>query len=130
MMSRRKSRELVMNTLYQMEIHNEFTEAFVEKQLVNHNTKDDGEYIKKMFQTLVDNKTEIDSSIESNLANWKLDRVNKVELSIIRLAVIELLYFDDIPNKVSVNEAIELGKKFSDEESGKFINGVLSKYLA
>ena len=65
--------------------------------------------------------------ISKTSQNWRLERIARVDHSILRLAVYELLYRDDIPPKVSINEAIDLGKKFGTEESGAFINGILDK---
>lgn len=73
-----------------------------------------------------DNLEEIDKIISDHLsAKWKLNRISKVSLSILRLAVYEMKYVEDIPSNVSINEAVELSKKFSGEEEYKFINGIL-----
>lgn len=73
-----------------------------------------------------DNLEEIDNKISSHLSsNWKIERISKVSLSIMRVAVYEMMFLQDIPNSVSINEAVELSKKFSGEEDYKFINGVL-----
>ncbi len=70
-------------------------------------------------------KEEIDSIIEQFSSNWKISRMSCVDRNIIRIAVYELLFCDDIPAKVSINEAIDIGKKFGDKDSGSFINAVL-----
>ncbi|MEG0473430.1 MAG: transcription antitermination factor NusB, partial [Solibacillus sp.] len=75
-------------------------------------------------------KTEIDAALEKNLENWTLSRLPKIERTVLRLAVYELLYATETPNKVVMNEAIELSKTFGDEKSSKFVNGVLSKFTA
>ena len=73
-----------------------------------------------------DNLEEIDKIISDHLsAKWKLNRISKVSLSILRLAVYEMKYVEDIPSNVSINEAVELSKKFSGEEEYKFVNGIL-----
>ncbi|MFI3291243.1 MAG: transcription antitermination factor NusB [Opitutales bacterium] len=71
------------------------------------------------------NAESVDNTIEENAKNWSIDRIAKVELAILRLAVFELLYRDDIPPVVTINEAINLTKEFSSEESKRFINGLL-----
>ncbi|WP_195952518.1 transcription antitermination factor NusB, partial [Clostridium saudiense] len=76
-----------------------------------------------------DNLEDIDSRIVNALVNWKLDRVSKVNLTILRLAVGEMLFVDDVPGSVAINEAVELTKKYSDEKSTSFVNGVLDKVL-
>ena len=72
---------------------------------------------------------EIDKKIDEVAAGWKTKRMGKVELAILRLAVYEMLYDDTIPEKVSVNEAVELAKKFGGNESPAFVNGVLAKFI-
>lgn len=74
-----------------------------------------------------ENRENIDKKIEDSLTKWKLDRISKVNLSILRLAIGEMLYIEDVPEKVAINEAIEMTKKYSDEKSVSFINGVLDK---
>ena len=76
---------------------------------------------------VVDHKDAIDEKIQSSSKNWKLSRMAMVDRNILRMAVFELLYLTDIPKRVSINEAIELGKRFGSEDSGSFINGVLDK---
>ena len=74
-----------------------------------------------------ENKEKLDSLIESQLVKWKLNRISKVNLSILRISTYEILFAEDVPGKVSINEAIELCKKYSDNKSVSFINGVLDK---
>ena len=69
---------------------------------------------------------EIDAKIEAHSEKWSIDRMGKVELSILRLAVYELLYDDSIPEKVAINEAVELAKKYGQDNAGSFVNGILS----
>ncbi|MPM57895.1 Transcription antitermination protein NusB [bioreactor metagenome] len=86
---------------------------------------------KKFFYDLVrgtlENVEKIDYMIKSNLKSWTMDRIAKVDLTILRMAIYELLYSQDIPDSVAINEAIELGKVFGTDDSGSFINGVLGK---
>ena len=88
-----------------------------------------GEKDSPFFDRLVDGalgkKGVIDPIIEQYSSNWKLSRMSCVDRNILRIAVFELLYCDDIPFKVSINEAVDIGKKFGTEESGSFINGIL-----
>lgn len=85
------------------------------------------------FEQLVVGTTEhlqaIDTQLEEKLEKWTLARLPKIERTVLRLAVYELLYVDDTPNKVVLNEAVELCKVFGDEKSSKFVNGVLSKFI-
>lgn len=78
-------------------------------------------------QRLLPVKKEIDQLINENVTGWKTGRMNKVDLSILRLAVYEMKWDEDVPVKVAINEAVELGKKFSGDDGPAFINGVLGK---
>ena len=89
----------------------------------------DQEYLRERTSRIVDLVEEIDKKIDEVAAGWKTKRMGKVELAILRLAVYEMLYDDTIPEKVSVNEAVELAKKFGGNESPAFVNGVLAKFI-
>ena len=78
-----------------------------------------------MFCGIFDNLSDIDAKITENLRGWKLNRISKVSLSLMRIAVYEMLYMDDIPHSVSINEAVTLAKKYSTQDDSSFINGVL-----
>jgi len=82
-------------------------------------------FFSKLINGVIRSKAEIDTVIESFSDNWKMNRMSSVDRNVMRIAVYELLYCDDIPPKVSINEAIDVGKKFGTEESGAFINGIL-----
>lgn len=82
-----------------------------------------------MSIVVTDNLEVIDEKIVGSLVNWKLDRISKVNLTILRLAVAEMMFVEDVPGSVAINEAVELTKKYSDEKSSSFVNGVLDKVL-
>ena len=131
-MSRKKSREKAMELLFGMELSketpNEILETFVENYEVNIKELD-LEYIKELLEGIYENKDEIDSKIEGSLQSWKLDRISKINLTILRLGIFEMKYSDEVPDRVALNEALELTKVYSDEKSVSFINGVLDKVL-
>lgn len=89
----------------------------------------DKDYIKKICLTIKENNEMINSLINSNAKNWSVDRIAKVDLSILKLAIAEIIAIDDVPQKVSVNEAIELAKIYCDDKSPKFINGILGSVI-
>lgn len=131
-MNRRKSREIAMKLLFEMSIkkenYNEIYENF--KENTDMDLQDiDMEYVFRVLKGVEENQNTIDDKIEENLINWKLNRVSKIDLAILRTSTYEIFYEDDIPDKVSVNEGIELAKKYSDEKSFQFINGVLGKMI-
>lgn len=129
-MKRQKSREIAMELLFGMALsknsYEETIENFVEDYEMDLTTID-LDYVKEAVKVVNDNLPKIDEIITESLVNWKLDRISKVNLTILRLAVAEMLYVEDVPEKVAINEAIELTKKYSDEKSVSFINGVLDK---
>lgn len=129
-MNRVKSRELLLQLVYQMGITSDTPQETFQTLIENEDISKediDLEYIKDCLIGINENKEAIDEKISLQLVSWKLNRVSKVNLSILRIAVYELIFRKDIPEKVSINEAIELCKKYSDDKSVSFINGVLDK---
>lgn len=125
-MSRKKARIGQMQLLYQMDLTNKFDIEEVELFLDNFSFSDDEiEYINAAIPQLIENIEEIDSVIEKNLEKWSFKRLAKVDRAILRIAVFEMLYREDIPEEVSINEAIEIAKVYGSVESQKFINGIL-----
>lgn len=127
MMKRREAREKAVQTLFQLE----GTELTVEEAMayVLEETETDA-FFEQVVRGTVENQEAIDASLTEKLENWSLNRLGKVDRTILRLAVYELLYTPDTPQSVVMNEAIELSKTFGDDKSSKFVNGVLSKYQA
>lgn len=127
-MNRNEARELTMQLLFQMEAQNEYNVEIKEKFLQDKgDLKIQKHYIDQVLEIIFEHKDEIDHTLEESSVNWKINRMSKVDLAISRLAVAELLYMEDIPTSVSINEAVILAKKFGTEESSKFINGILGK---
>ena len=131
-MKRQKSREKAMELLFSMELsknsYEETIEMFIEDYEMDLNTID-LEYIKNVVKIVTEKLEIINNKIVESLVNWKLERVSKVNLTILRLAVGEMMFIEDVPGNVAINEAVELTKKYSDEKSASFINGVLDKIL-
>ncbi|MCF6460096.1 transcription antitermination factor NusB [Clostridium sp. Cult3] len=129
-MGRKYARESTMKLLYQMEINSDFSETVVNIFFEN-NVFDEGEkaYIEGAINTIVNNLELIDSHIKQNIEGWEIHRLARVDLSILRIAIYEIMYREDIPIEVSINEAIEISKKYSTVESSKFINGVLGGFV-
>ncbi len=84
------------------------------------------DYIKSVFFGVYENVEEIDSIISKNAIGWKIERISKTALSVLRLAIFEMKHLDDIPVSVSINEAVELCKKYATKEDASFVNGILS----
>ncbi|WP_297519087.1 transcription antitermination factor NusB [uncultured Clostridium sp.] len=131
-MNRKKSREYLMQLVYQMAITKESAgetfDSFMENEEIDKKGID-LTYIKSCLIGIMREQETIDEKISENLVEWRIGRLSKVNLSIARIAVYEMLFYkeDDIPAKVAINEAIEICKQFSDEKSVAFINGLLDK---
>lgn len=131
-MNRRKTREAAMKLLFEMSINKENYEEIIEnfKEHTDLNLAEiDLEYINRVLKGVEENKEALDKKIEENLRNWKLNRLSKIDLSILRICTYEILFESDIPEVVSINEGIELAKKYSEEKSAPFINGVLANMI-
>ncbi len=124
--ARRKSRELVLQVLFHMDIQNNFEPEMFERfcRIFPPSAKTE-EFFCSLLNGILAARGRIDPLIEQHSSNWKLSRMAAVDRNLLRIAVYELLFCDDIPPKVSINEAIDLGKKFGTDESGAFINGIL-----
>lgn len=131
-MNRSAIRELAFKLIYSLEIQKkENLEEQIDLYIEANDIKDEGakDYIKDAVLGIERNKEEIIESIEKHLkTEWKIDRISKIDLSILKLAVYEIKY-KDIPFKVVINEAVELAKKYGEETSKNFVNGILASIV-
>ncbi len=123
---RRKARELVLKSLYSWEISGSKPEE-VFNDLISKEELDPSSklFAGELFRKVVENQKKIDELIKENVQHWDFSRIAVVDKNILRMGICEILYIEDIPLKVSLDEAIELAKKYSSEDSGSFVNGVL-----
>jgi len=123
---RRKARELALQVLYACELSgdpiDEILEAVPDRGVVSSEVSD---FAASLSRKTIQHLARIDEIIIQKVQKWELSRIAVVDKTILRLAICELLYFPDIPQKVSINEAIELAKIYSTRESGRFVNGIL-----
>lgn len=131
MRKRTISREFALQILYQVDITRDTPEAALEnfwsarsQEEIEAELK---EFTSKLVKGVVFHIDEIDKKISEYAANWQLKRMAVVDRNIMRMGCFEILYCDDIPSKVSINEAVDLAKKFSGVEAGKFVNAILDK---
>ena len=125
-MKREEIREMTMQLVYQMDITRDF--SVKDLSVVEENEKVIGsERAVCTLEAVQDHHEEIDRIISQNLDKWTIDRIAKTDLAILRTAVAEMLYVDSIPVSVSINEAVNLARKYGDERSYAFINSVLGK---
>lgn len=97
-------------------------------ELYSENVEEVGEYAISLYHGVLENQNEIDEIISAYSKNWKINRIPKVNLSILRLAIFEMKFIDDVPDSVAINEAVELCKKYSTKEDSSFVNGILGAY--
>ena len=126
-MSRKTAREVAMKLAFARLLGGEDTyENVLEESGINERpTEDDVAYSDNVLKGIEEHSEEIDQNIERFSIDWRKDRMPKVDFCILRIAVWEMLYCDEIPQKVSINEAVELAKQFGGEHSPSFVNGVL-----
>lgn len=132
-MNRRTLREQIFKLLFRVEFikkeeMEEQCRLFLEHEDVEM-SEQDSDYIIKKFTAIQDKLPEIDAEINEKAKGWSAERMGKVDVTIIRLAVYEMKYDDSVPQGVAINEAVELAKKFGQEESSGFVNGVLAKFV-
>jgi transcription antitermination protein NusB len=129
--ARRKAREQAMQALFFMDERRDFSEVMFERFCANFAPKPDVRpYFLRLVQGVLRYKTDLDALIERFSENWSLSRMSGVDRNLMRIAVFELVWCRDIPAKVSINEAVDIGKKFGTEESGAFINGIVDSIRA
>jgi len=127
---RRKARELAVCLLYQLEFYPERCVEAMETFWAQHSTSPQArEFAQSLVMGVRENLDQIDSLIERFAEHWSLKRIALVEKNILRLGIYELLFREDIPSKVTLNEAIEIAKLYGSADSGKFINGILDRVM-
>ncbi|GGH25137.1 transcription antitermination factor NusB [Paenibacillus segetis] len=139
-MKRRLAREIAVQSLYQMEMNEVEAEEAVTMLISEAAGENESEvdlsdveatkaFVLEIVNGTWDRKVGIDELLVDYLKGWHISRLSKVDRQVLRLAVYEMIFRDDIPGKVVINEAIDLAKHFGTEESGKFVNGVLGKMI-
>ena len=130
-LKRTKAREYVLQMLYQVDITRGAWQEILENFWVTQDREEASSELKdfsaQLLQGVVDHLEEIDKKISKYAANWQLERMAFVDRNIMRLGCFELIFRADIPPKVAINEAVELAKKYSGSESGKFVNAILDQ---
>ncbi|SNX55367.1 transcription antitermination factor NusB [Thermoanaerobacterium sp. RBIITD] len=128
-MNRTQAREWVVKMIYQFDVSKLDPENILNKFYEENNPGDEKDYIVKTFYGIIENLDDIDNNIKKYLKNWEIGRIAKIDLAILRCSFYEILYRCDIPHSVSINEAVEMAKKYSTEKSPSFINGILGSFV-
>jgi N utilization substance protein B len=124
--TRRQARELAMQALFYMDMRKDASEETLKYFCGCFcPSKKSRPFFKKLVNGVIGTRGQIDALVERFSQNWNISRMSCVDRNVMRIAVYEMLYCDDIPPKVSINEAVDIGKKFGTQESGAFINGIM-----
>lgn len=125
-LKRREAREILIGLLFESEFRADENYVEIYARSAEEREIPDDPYIKQAYYTIFERQETIDEQIGKHAHGWKTSRMSKLSRSILRLAVYEMLYEEEIPYSVSINEAVELSKKFDDEKARSFINGILN----
>lgn len=126
-MSRRDARDIGFKLVFSYSFDKEENNDVLEEYLTEVDA-DDGAYIREVYKGVTSHYDELVEEVSKHADKFEIDRIYKVDLAILLLAVYEIKYMEQVPFKVSVDEAVNLAHKYSTEKSGKFINGILSKF--
>lgn len=127
---RRIVREKVLQILYAYEMNRSSIDIHIDGVLSDTKDESDRKFAKDLVNRVIIHSNELDEKIKLRVANWEMNRIALIDKILLRMGICELLYFPDIPPKVSINESIEIAKEFSTAGSGKFINGILDAVLS
>lgn len=127
-MKRREAREIAFAILFEKTFKDESIDEIIKNATEDRELQVD-DYVYNTCINVELNQKDLDKTISKYLSNWKINRISRTALSALRLGFYEILYAEDIPTKVSINECVELAKKFEGEESGSFVNGVLGAFV-
>ena len=126
-MNRTKAREFAFILLFEYKFQPDEIETILQDFIAEYNPAQQEEYIRRVVQGVVSNLDEIDKKIDDISTDWKVERMSCVSLAVLRLAAYEIMFCEDIPAVVAVNEAVSLAKKYDGEEAAPFVNGILGK---
>ena len=133
-MTRRQAREIIFSLVYEAEFHKDASYAEIYQEAIDDYAEDavedhvfeENDYVRKTFFGMEEVLPELDALIEAHAIGWKVDRLSKVSHAIMRVCIYEMLYSDDVPASVAINEALELAKTYDHEKAPAFINGVVN----
>ncbi len=126
MLTRREEREQAFILLFEKSFNEDVAVSELYEMAVENEIIAESDFAKNLALKVMDNLGTIDASIEKHSVKWKMNRISKVALAVMRLAICEILFYDDIPVGVSINEAVELCKKYASKDDYSFVNGILS----
>lgn len=126
---RRRAREIALKVLYEMEYNEDSYEDVVKRLVTEERLEAElAEFLNQLLSACTENRQRIDTCIEGRSEHWKLSRMPSVDRNLLRLGMTELIYITDIPKSVTINEYLEIAKRYGTEDSSGFINGILDKF--
>ncbi len=128
--NRRNLREKSLQILYANELNKDGLSELIKEILTDFDEPQDQLFCRTLVNTVLSRTRELDANIERRVNNWEMERIALIDKLLLRMGIAEILYFPDIPPKVSINEVIEIAKNYSTSNSGKFINGILDAILS
>lgn len=129
-MSRKKARQGLVSLIFKSQFNDNIEDHIINYYLDDFSyTQEERVYILEGYDSIMKELDTIDETISKSLTSWTIDRLFKLDLSILRVAVYEMLFVENIPNEVSINEAVEIAKKYGSNESSKLINGILGAII-
>ncbi len=127
-LTRREAREAAFVALFQIDVGRAAMESAIKAAVGSRRIDERSlDYLRKVVPGVIEHRPDIDQAISKLAIGWSLDRMGAVDRNLLRLAVYEISHLDDVPVGAAINEAVSLAKKFGDEDSGKFINGILGR---
>ena len=119
-----------MMLLFQMEAQNDYSPE-LKSRFFSEMLKDkkQSDYLERLYGFTRENLREVDALIGSESENWRIGRIGKVDFAVIRTAILEIMYMEDIPDSVAINEAVNIAKKYGTNDSGRFVNGILGRVV-
>ncbi|MEN8192855.1 MAG: transcription antitermination factor NusB [Bacteroidota bacterium] len=128
--NRRIVRETCMKLLYAYQIGGDSLTKLIDTMFLEIRNQNDKEFGERLINLVIAHNDELNSNIKKKVSNWELDRIALLDRILIKMGMVEILYFEDIPPKVSMNEVIDIAKEYSTANSSKFINGILDSLLS
>ena len=124
---RRLARELALKTLYQIDLSGERSAETLKPLLSGFEKEPSREFARSLVEGVLENRAKLDAYLDETVANWSIERLSRIDHNILRIALFELINLEDVPARVTIDEAIELAKRYGDRNSSQFVNGVLDR---
>lgn len=120
------AREAALEVLYRFDLVGDEPDDVIDEIVHRRNPSDEAEeYLRRLVDAVFKNQAAVDTMVRRHLRRWRFERLRYLDRALLRLACAELVYFTDIPPKVTINEAVDIARKYGDDDSGRFVNGVL-----